>query len=214
MKSLLVSVLSLFVLVGLLSVEAEAVQFDLSTVYTGTAPSGSPSWLTMNFSGSGTVNLTLSSHLQSTSEYITNVYFNLNPALNPTNLAFSHVSGDIASISKGTNAFMAPGDGIYDVRFQFPNSPPSGRFRGGELSTYAITCGGCAGFNANSFKVLGAPGPGSTAGPFFAVAKVQGIAGGEGSGHIAAVPIPGTLLMFGAGFAGFAAWNRRGRGAG
>ena len=213
MKSLLVSVLSLIALSGPLSLQAEAVQFDLSTVYTGTTPSGSPSWLTMNFSGSSTVNLTLSSHLQSTSEFITNVYFSLNPTLNPTNLAFSHVSGDIASISKGTNAFMAPGDGIYDVRFQFPNSP-SGRFTGSDVSVYSITCPGCASFSANSFNVLGAPGPGSTAGPFLAVAKVQGIGANDWSGHIAAVPIPGTLLMFGAGFAGFAAWKRRGGGAG
>lgn len=162
--------------------------FDVGQVFSGDAPAGSAPWLRATFKTTGvnTVSLTLKNLLQDAGEFVSEWYFNVDPAISAASLSFLHVSGDVAdSIDKGTDAFKADGDGLFDIRFNFKIAPPANRFKGGETIVYTITG---TGLTENSFNFLSKPDGGH--GPFKTAAHVQGIAGGK-SGWIAATdPIP------------------------
>jgi hypothetical protein len=122
------------------------------------------------------------------------------------------------TIEVGSNAFVAGPDGSYDLRFDFANGGRAGaRFGAGESLTYTVT--GPAGFNAQMFDTLSAPGSGSF-GPYTSAAHVNGILNPTlanpsqtGSAWIAAPPIPepsaGLLGMMGAAACSIFARKRR-----
>lgn len=176
----------------------------------GSDPVGTAPWVVATFDDGdtlGSVSLTIDASGLSASEFIGSTYFNLDPSLDPTSLAFTRTGGTgpsaaQTSISTGTNAFKADGDGLYDILFDFPPPPGSGgaKFEAGEAVTYDIT--GIASLAASSFDFLSAPDGGH--GPFTAAAHVQGINADPDSGWIApsVVPVPAAVWLFGSGLLG------------
>lgn len=206
------------------SASAAVVQFNFDNEFSGgQIPAGATPWLTATFDdggSAGSVQLTLDSGLVA-NEFYSGIYFNLDPALDASALGFAYdgaSTGPAASVSTGTDAFQADGDGLYDILFSFPTSNAGDRFGAGESVTYSITG---AGLTADDFAFFSAPRGGK--GPFFAAAHVQGIgvefcsdqdaaAGGCGSGWIAPpVPVPAAVWLFASGLLGLVGVARRKR---
>ena len=199
---------------------ADLLTINLDTTFSGTAPVGTNPFVTATFSSAvaGIVSLTITNNLPA-GEFVDTFLFNVDPALDPSNLTVVNTGGVApSSISKGTNAFGnnnvsgfgSNTSGLFDLLLNFP-SPRASRFDGGLTSTYLITGGS---ITAASFNFLSAT-PG---GPYLAAAHVQGIpflggtaSGGIGASPMAAVPEPATALMLGLGLAGSAAAGLRRR---
>ncbi len=184
-----------------------ALTIELDTEFSGAdAPTGPAPWvvITIEDVNSTTVKVTISNSGLTGSEFNEAVYLNLNPAINPTNLTFSQLSGDPATISTGTDAFKADGDGFFDILVDFPPPPGTKKFGAGETVVIEMTNSG--GISADDFDFKSAPGSGN--GSFTAAAHIQGIGpDGEGSGWIGdgngngKVPEPGTFILLGMGLA-------------
>jgi hypothetical protein len=145
----------------LLPVASFAATFTLAldTEFSGaTAPvSGTTPWVTAtfddSFGGPNTVRLTMTADNLTggtNGENLELFYFNFDPSLDPTALIFTAVDVSASNpengkgdngIFTGVNAFMANGDGNYDIAFNFPPPPGSGgnRFTGGESVIYDIS---------------------------------------------------------------------------
>jgi hypothetical protein len=189
-----VSCISFFVALFCRSILAQDNQIILNNLFGGTSPaSTNPAWMDVVFRdvSPGVVSMTVSNlHLTGT-ENVDQLYLNLNPAFDPLKLQFTYVSSsggfDLPSVSEGTNAFKAGGDGKYDVLFNFTsNSNDKHQFTQGEYFTYDIS--GIPGLQAADFDYLSLPAGG--AGPFYAAAHVQRIGTGSLSGWIS-----GTLVQ-------------------
>jgi hypothetical protein len=159
----------------------------------GQAPGGPAPWLTATFADTapGQVTLTLSGAGLTGTENVSGWYFNVADAFIGT-LSFAE-SGSPAptSIQQQSNNFKADGDGLYDILFSF-GTGMSG-FGPGNSITEVITST-VGGLTANAFDELSAPGGGH--GPFLSAAHVQNTtgAGSGGSGWIAPVPEPTTMI--------------------
>jgi len=179
------------------------------------APAGPAPWLKAvfdDFGGTGSVRLTMTTSGLLNSENVKEWYFNLDPALDPDNLAFSYngglsTAGAAVSITTGINCCKADGDGKYDFQFNFT---PSTGFEALETVVYDITL---ASITAASFNFLSLPAGGH--GPFISAAHVQNTtgAGSGGSGWIAGsmgqvVPVPAAVWLFGSGLVALG-WVRR-----
>jgi hypothetical protein len=195
---------------------AADVTFDLDLEFSGGIdPQGGTPWLTAvfddSFGGSDTVRLTMSGAGLVNTEFVNMWYFNFDPALDPNFLIFNPVGTlpSVPSINTGTNSFMADGDGLFDIEFDFP--PPPGdfnsKFTTGESVILDIVY--TSAISATSFNFGSAPGGG--AGPFPTAAHVQGINGvNDPSGWVAApIPEPSTGLLLGLGVAGLSYSRRR-----
>jgi len=179
---------------------ASEYQYLFDQAFSGAAPAASNSvWMGADFRdiSAGTVQLTVSNLNLTGAENVDQLYLNLNPALDPTKLQFTFVSGsggfDLPSIMEGTNAFKADGDGEYDILFNFThNSNSQHQFTQGEYFTFDIT--GITGLTAADFAYLSFPDGG--VGPFYAAAHIQRIGSASLSGWISAdmvtpiTPIP------------------------
>jgi hypothetical protein len=175
----------------------------------GVAPASSTTpWVTIIFDDSigdsKTVRITMTaSNLTGgiTGENITGIYFNFDPALDPTKLAFVVRDREDSipnSIGRGVDAFRADGDGDFDFLFNFPpptSSNPNQRFTNGEQIVYDLVY--ISDIDVNSFAFFSANGGG--AGSFLGAAHIQGTGGGPDSGWIGFVPEPGTALLLGLG---------------
>jgi len=158
-----------------------------------TAPVGSSPWLTPKFDDentAGTVVLTVETTNLSGSEFVSGLYLNVDPSIDPADLNFSSPTktGTFSnpSILLSTDAYKADGDGKYDILLQFSTSSGN-EFGAGEEVEYTITgVGSAAGLLATDFVFLSAPAGGH--GPFFAAAHVQSIGAGGDSGWIAPEP--------------------------
>jgi hypothetical protein len=198
--------LTILVFLPILS-SASGILYQFNTPFpTDPSPSGSTPWLTADFENTSSgVDLTISSAGLQGSEFINGngnganggVFFNLNPADNPTSLAFALVSssGSFApQVSTGEDSFKADGDGKYDVQIDFGNN-----FSAGNSITYLIT--GISGLTAADFSYLSAE-SGGESGPFYAAAHIQGLSGGNstwiepGGGPMTTpVPEPSTVAF-------------------
>ena len=197
MKNLVKSALSMLAAVGLSHNANAILTFDLNTAldFSGDQPDGNVI-VSFESQDADTVRLTITSGLVSP-ENMAALYLNLNSSYNPASLSFSQVSksGSFTdpSITTGTNAFKADGDGFYDILFDF--APPGTRFDNADSVVYDITR--LAGLVEADFNYLSAPGGGH--GPFFAAAHIQNTDGPEGSGWIRpngnAVPDTGSTVM-------------------
>jgi hypothetical protein len=150
----------------------------------GTAPPDGTNWLTAVFVdvAPGEVELTLTVGAIGIAD-ISQIYFNLDPTMDPADLTFTRNSGTgptdadttitiDSDNSVGPN-LQADGDGVYDIMFNFALAPPSARFNEFETLRYTITDVSDL-LITNSFNHLSAPSldPLSTKGPFVAAAKV------------------------------------------
>jgi hypothetical protein len=201
-------------------VSAATIVFDSSYEFSGGAsPAGAAPWLRATFDDggkAGEVTLTFEATNLVDTEFVSNLYFNLDPAFDPTQLVFGPItkvgSFDDPSISTAVDAFKADGDGKYDLLFAFATSGAGGgihRFGAGE--SMQLTISGIAGLVASSFNFLSAPDGGH--GPYLTAAHVQSIGRAGDSGWVT-VPEPSgvALAALGAGVLGLAGRIARRRG--
>jgi hypothetical protein len=204
----------LFTFVPLTSIQAATLTFEFDLSF-GTTPAAGPApWLTAVFDDEGspgTVNLSLTVASTIGDADITEVYFNLDPVLDATDLTINRTggTGPVSSkivIDTGTDAFKADGDGLYDILFNLP--PPGNRFEAGETLEFSIT--GIAALVVSDFNFISKPDGG--AGPYLAAAKVQSTGNGSGSDWIAppsaVIPVPASVWLFGSAI-GLLGWMRR-----
>jgi hypothetical protein len=197
--------------------QAATVTFDYGVSFGAVSPDGPAPWATSVFDdggGSGSVTLTMSVAASVNLADVTAMYFNLDPSIDPTSLAFTRDSGTgptaaNTSIQTGTDNFQADGDGQYDILFDFP--PPPGqqdaRFNAGEDLVYTITG---PGITANSFNFFATPA--GEFGPYLSVARFQDTGPlQEDSDWVGAVPVPAAVWLFGSGLLGLVGIARRKR---
>jgi hypothetical protein len=190
--------------------------YQFGTTISGTSPAGGGPWLNATFQDTtGGVLLTMNTAGMTSGEYLSGVYFNLNPADNVNKLTFTYENGTSSGVTAptihtGAGAFEAADDGKYDILFNFATGN-SGRFGSGDTVTYLIS--GIAGLTAADFEYLAEPDGGG--GPFYGAAHVDGIGTSDANGWIGPcliVPEPGTwsVLALAAGLLGAAhLWRRR-----
>ena len=103
------------------NLEAAAYVFNYSSIFSGSAPlSSERPWVQATFTdvASGRVELVIIAPRLTGAENVESLYFNLDPALNPTQLTFSRsgIGGfDDPAIDARMNAFRAGGDGKFDI---------------------------------------------------------------------------------------------------
>lgn len=222
-KTMAVAVAMSLVLAG--AARGGVITFGLGQEYTGaTPPAGSvpPPWLTATIDDGaddtdGVVTLTLAATNLTGTEKVKEWLFNLDPAFDASNLVFTKVSttGTFTdpTISKGTDAFLAGGDGLFDIQFVFDitdGAPTS--FGAGvpmESIQYTVTLSGGSTLEAGSFDFLSNELGGH--GPYRTAAHVLSIGyDGEDSGWIS-TPEPATLALLLVGTAVPLIARRRGR---
>ena len=191
-------VLALVVL-GLVGITSAAlVSFDVSVIFEGPGVPANPApWLNATFDDggtTGTVDLTITAlGLDGNNEKISGVYLNLDPLLDPTQLAFSSPaktgSFDDPSIGLGADTHKADGDGYYDILIGFDNDGPDMAFNGNESVQYEITL---TGITANSFDFLSSPGGGTG---LYKVAVHLLSLGATDESAWATVPEPATMAL-------------------
>ena len=184
-----------------LPVPADIITFELGYEFSdfGTSPTGPAPWLCATFDDGGTpgsVDLLLETPNIVDAETVFLWMFNLDPALDPNALVFSAPTKtgafDDPTISTEVDGFMADGDGLYDIKFQFAqNDGAPTRFGSGDAVAYTIT--GIPSLVANSFYFMSHDNGGH--GPFLTAAHVACIAPDNTSGWIT-VPEPATGLLF------------------
>lgn len=206
---------------------ATVITFELDTVLEGATPTGFP---TMTFDDEGTpgsVNLTIDAEGMSGSEFISRIFFNFADAATASDLTFTRIGGDGPaggfSIFQDSNGRESPGNnGLFDIEIVFSTSNSGGganRFNADELLTFSIIGDG---ITAGDFNVDSAP-EGPDGDTNFAIARVQGIIGGEGSASVGdgdggggggggiPVPEPAAIGLFGLGLLAVGLGRRRKR---
>jgi hypothetical protein len=190
----------LFLVFPMCSVQATIVSLDMGVLFTGSGvPTNPPPWLKATFDdggSTGSVDLTISAIGLTATEKVKEVYFNLDPSLNPALLAFSAPTktGTFMDpvISKGVDGYKADGDGKYDILIAF-STTNAGAFNGGEAVKYTITL---PSLTANSFDFLSAPAGGN--GPYVTAASLLAL-GTSGDSAWATTPEPATMCLLGLG---------------
>lgn len=164
-----------------------------------TPPQGGSPWLTLTFTDLGTnsVRADFTATDLTGSEFVSEWFFNLDPALDPTLLTFTPITPvtgafTLPTIFAGTDAYKANGGGYYDLKLEFSTSGGSpARFTSGDVLSYQLSYG--AGIiDATSFNFKDVDGNSILN---RSAAHVQGIGlDGEDSGWIAELPEPSIAL--------------------
>ncbi|SEM01191.1 VPLPA-CTERM protein sorting domain-containing protein [Syntrophus gentianae] len=214
---------AVMVVCGLAGGQAQAsmITYSLGTAFTGQVNPNSTltsnGWLMATFDDGGTsgkVTLTLTSGLGVASEFISQVDFNVNSAVDPSNLAIKWTGGTANGIVKkiiaqDQNDQRAGGSHGYDIELQFKTASAN-RFDGvGE--TVILTLTGI-GLTAGDFACLNA-GTGDSA---HIAAHIQGLAANlpdpEDSTWIkdsTPVPLPAAVWLLGPGLLGLTVIRRK-----
>src|SRR5271165_3822403 len=167
---------------GLCPVGARAtLLFPLNTTFNGVQPTSAPPYLTAIFStvAPGTVHLSLTSSLSTSSEFFSAVAFNVSPTIPPSSLTVTPFTGNSGFTNPTVqasvdNAQNLPGGGAegsgFDILLSFSTAPASTLFNGTDIANFLIT--GVPTLTENDFNVLSTPTQGA---PLVIAAEVQGI---------------------------------------
>ncbi len=197
---------------GAVSAGAATVEFGLDFEYTGGVdPAGPPPWLVAGFEDVrlNEVRLVIDTFGLQDEEFVSSWFFNLDPELNAEflNFSFSGGTGLPATVNLGTDSQNAGGDRGqgFDIMLSWSTSQGR-RFIADKFIIYMITYSDPDNpddtITASAFNFF-------NQGGLLSAAHVQGISPGDGSGWIAAVPIPGTIWLFAGGVMGLAAIRKR-----
>ena len=193
-------------------VQAVSRTYELGDEFSGaTPPEGPTPWLTATFDDGGTagsVNLTVVAANLTDQEFVFEWLFNLHPSLDLGILDFGAPikTGVFAgpTINIASDAYMADGDGFFDIQLLFSNSDGGdSRFGVAEALAYNITDGGLNTITADSFHVWSFEDGGT--GEYITAAHVGGI--GPSDNLSGWVPEPGALSLLAIG--GLALLRRR-----
>jgi hypothetical protein len=163
-------------------------------------PEGPIPWVQAAFDDKGdygVVTLTFSPSNLVGSEHVTDLYLNLDPAFDPTKLAFfpiaKHGAFESPTISLGNNAFQADEGGRYDLHFSFASAGGSDAFFGvGDSFDLRIGSLIALPIVASSFDV---PSTSEGADPFYLAARIAGIGTNNGAAWVVAAPEPTTSSL-------------------
>lgn len=175
--------------------------------FSGSPPSAEPPWLSAGFEsvGQDRVRLTVTALNLTGAENIKELYFNLTPALDPTQLTLDLFPGSggflLPRIGTGVDRFKAGGDGRYDLKLQFAQGRGAEtRFTAGDY--FVCEFHGVPGLAPTDFAFLSTP-VGSAGQPLYAAAHVQRIGAESSSGWLFAgapvpvpVPEPGPVVLW------------------
>jgi hypothetical protein len=205
-------------LFGAGTASALSITFDLNFEFSnGTPPAGGTPWVTVTIDdaadaiGANGVRVTVSNVGLVGVEFVSEISLNLDPLLDPADLAETAVNTSAVgsfAVSFGADAFQADGDGKFDILVVLPPPPGafSDKFTAGETISFDLDLG--APLSASDFDFGSAPGGGQ--GTFTAAAHVQGIGeDGEDSGWIGPVPEPSAALLLVLGLGGLVAFRSR-----
>jgi hypothetical protein len=201
---------------------ASSLFYEFTNVFAGTAPQGSPSWINSQFSDTtpGMVQLKISANGLSGGEFLSALFFNLDPTLNPKTLSFTYVgsSGSFAlpTIKTGADAFKADGQGKFDIDFTF-SEKASKEFNGSDYVVYDVTSSAFA-LTSSDFDFVSTAAGGCS--DLLAAAEISGIpipgctttdTGWIAPGGVTPAPEPRgfALLALGGGLGAAASWRRR-----
>lgn len=201
------------------SARANTITFGLDYEFSGAdQPAGPPPWLTAVFDdatgNANTVQLTLTadglSGSGNSAEFVGEWLFNFDPSLNLNDLGITLDSSSgigTTAVNIGENAYMADGDGNFDIQFDFPQSPPGQRFAFGDSAVYILEYS--SPITVDAFNFLSEMGGGQ--GSYLSAAQVQNlpIVNADGSGWIGYVPEPSTALLLGLGLGGLTLFSRK-----
>ena len=224
LKSTLPSIVSIALFLVPSAAQAELLTYTASLEFSGgTAPTGPTPWITVvadDGGGVGSLLLTITATNLTThggnAENLSELDLNINPVFNPASLVFTLFSTtsafDLPTISLGTDAFKADGDGFYDINLMFTTGGNVNKtFTQGDVLKYTVTS---PGLTALSFYALSTPGGG--AGPFLFAGHIQNTgSGGTGSGwvtgdgHFAPEPASLGMAAIGGAVCLFGLWRRR-----
>src|ERR1700722_15696263 len=198
---------------------ADSFFFQYTNVYAGSQPVGSPAWVNSLFSdvSRGTVQLKISANGLANGEFLSALFFNLDPSLNPNKLSFTYVTGSggfaLPIIKTGANDFKADGQGKYDIDFTFSQKTAT-EFTGNDYVIYDISSSAFT-LTASDFDVLSTAAGGCY--EFLTAAEISGIPGtcdttGTGwvaPGGVTPAPEPHSLVLFALGgvFCATAGWR-------
>jgi len=185
----------------------DVIQYKATFGIVGEQPVGPIPWLKLTFDDGGTagsVDLKLEAVGLAANEYVSKLYLNLDPVLDPTGLAISTTveTGqlDDALLYPGADAWNAAGTGAYDMWIKFASNPAGGgvhRFGAGEVARLTFT--GPATLGATSFAWDSG---GGINGAFPFAAQIKGINGvddGWITESASVIPEPIMIGLMGAG---------------
>jgi len=191
--------------------------FDVATPINGDIPQGT---LQAAFAdkGAGIVDLTMTSNLTGSSEFIGDWGFNFTLNVSKLKVTLLSSTGTVSSKDTVATAFNGTFNPPSVGNFNLVWAANDHSFGPSSSITYQLTYSGSGTFNSSTFD---ATSTGSTGGPLYSAAKIQGIPGadsgelGNNSGPTltteSVAPEPSTLAIAGLGALGFLAYGLRRR---